>query len=1128
MSIRVALRHLTEYRYDRPVNLLPHVVRLRPAPHCRTPILAYSLKVEPRKHFVNWQQDPYGNYLARLAFPEPAKRLKVEVDLVAELTALNPFDFFVDEAAERFPFEYEPALTRELAPYRECGPGGPLLEELVAVLRRSGVRTIDFLVDLNREVHRRIRYIIRMESGVQACEETLARGSGSCRDSAWLLVEVLRRLGLAARFASGYLVQLKADLRPASGPTGPEADFSDLHAWTEVFLPGAGWIGLDPTSGLLAGEGHLPLACAADPVTAAPITGTFLFSRRPGEDPLAPCGEELDFQMSVARIHETPRSSRPYRDEEWRAIEALGERVDEELLAGDVRLTFGGEPTFIAATDRDAPEWNIAALGDEKLRKGEALLLRLRDRLAPGGLLHHGQGKWYPGESLPRWALSCYFRRDGAPIWREPLLSAEGIPPTGADVGLARRFILSLAGRLHVAEEHAVPGHEDAWYYLWRERRLPANVDPLHSNLEDPEERRRLAHVFEQGLDAEVGYALPLRRQVVAGGKEWRGGRWFLRRERMYLLPGDSPMGYRLPLDSLPWEEEGERISAIERDPLTARSWGPLPPPTAMGAPPLHQPRAPALASVNGRGGPGGQSKPDDAPAGLTRTALCVEPRHGRLFVFLPPLETAEDYIELVRQVEETAGELGCQVAIEGYPPPFDPRLNHLQITPDPGVLEVNIHPAHSWKELVGITTTLYREARATDLTTEKYLVDGRPAGTGGGSHVILGGPTPADSPFLRRPDLLRSLVAFWLNHPSLSYLFNGLFLGPTSQSPRIDEARGDSLYEIELAFRQLPEDLSRWTPPWLVDRLFRHLLIDASGNTHRTEFSIDKLYSPDGPGGRRGLVELRCFEMPPHERMALALGLLVRGLLAWFWKAPYRRQLVHFGADLHDRYLLPHFLEQDFQEVIEELRLAGYPFEEGWFAPHREFRFPLIGAIACRGIRLELRPALEPWLALGEESAQGGQVRYVDSSLERLQVKVQGLTDDRFVVACNGRRVPLAPTGTTGEFVAGVRFRAWQPPSCLHPTIPAHSPLVFDLIDGWRERAIGGCTYHVSHPGGRSFDAMPINSAEAEGRWRARFWPFGHTPGTVEPPPPEPLREFPLTLDLRQPAPSRGEAGRQ
>ncbi len=1104
MGIRVALRHVTEYTYDRPVNLFPHVVRLRPAPHSRTPIRAYSLKVDPSPHFLNWQQDPYSNYHARLVFPKPATEFRVTIDLVAEMTPINPFDFFVEESAETFPFSYDEVSARELIPYLETIPAGPRLQALVDAHRKSDIRTVDYIVELNQAVQKQVKYVIRMEPGVQKPEETLELGSGSCRDSAWLLVQVCRHLGLAARFASGYLIQLVADEKPLDGPAGPTADFTDLHAWTEVYIPGAGWVGVDPTSGLMTAEGHIPLACTADPQSASPITGSFGWI---GEEKVQ---EKFRFEMSVTRIDEAPRVTKPYSEEQWAAIDALGRGVDSELREWDVRLTMGGEPTFVSVDDRDGDEWNTAALGPTKRLRGAELLRRLRDRFAPGGLLHFGQGKWYPGESLPRWAFACFWRRDGEPVWTDPDLVGDEQIAYGFTPGDASNFAVTLAEILGVDPKFAIPGFEDAWYYMWKERRLPTNVNPLDNKLDNPEDRARLAKVFEQGLGSTIGYALPLRRDHSGQTPKWVSGPWFFRPETLFLTPGDSPMGLRLPLDSLAWESQQSRQFMDERDPFAPR--GPLPPRMQT------SPRKP-VPSVNGR--PFHGDTPVSFDSSVVRTALCIEPRDGKMYVFLPPMRFLEDYLDLVSAVEAAAAETKIPVLVEGYRPPQDFRLNHFSVTPDPGVIEVNIHPAATWEECVDLTHTVYEEARKTRLSTEKFMLDGRHTGTGGGNHVVLGGATPADSPFLRRPDLLASLVGFWNNHPSLSYLFSGMFVGPTSQHPRIDEARNDTLYEFALATTQLPET-GRTPPAWLTDRLFRNLLVDVTGNTHRTEFCIDKMFSPDSSSGRLGLVELRSFEMPPHARMSCVQQLFLRSAVAKFWKQPYRRKLVRWGTELHDRFMLGHYVWQDFLDVLDEFKQSGVAFDPQWFVPHYEFRFPILGEVTQRGVHLEVRQAIEPWHVLGEEATAGGTARYVDSSLERVEVKVQGLTDPRHVVTCNGRRVPLQPTGTHGEYVAGVRYRAWQPPSCLQPTIGVHSPLVFDILDTWNDRSIGGCVYHVSHPGGRANETFPVNSLAAESRRLARFSTVGHTAGPVSVPPVEQNPEFPYTLDLRQPEPTR------
>jgi uncharacterized protein (DUF2126 family)/transglutaminase-like putative cysteine protease len=1102
MSIHVALRHLTRYRYDRPVMLGPQVVRLRPAPHARTPVLSYTMRVTPERHFINWQQDPQSNYLARLVFPEPVRELRVDVDLVAALSVINPFDFFLEPSAEQIPFTYEDWQLRELAPYLQRGPATPRFRRYLESIPREPRASVDFLVELNGQLSRDVRYLIRHEPGVQTPEETLERASGSCRDSGWLLVQLLRHLGLAARFVSGYLIQLVADVKSLDGPSGPEADFTDLHAWCEVYLPGAGWIGLDPTSGLFAGEGHIPLACTPEPASAAAVTGT-----------TGPCELSFEHRMSVERVWEAPRVTKPYSEAQWAEIEALGAHIDADLAAHDVRLTMGGEPTFVSLDDRDAAEWNSDALGPTKRALGAGLLDRLKAHYAPGGLLHYGQGKWYPGEPLPRWSLSCFWRRDGEALWEDPRLFADERAGGDADALLAQRFLEAVAETLGLDPAQVFPAYEDVWYYLWRERRLPSNVDPFDARLEDPLERERLRRVFGQQLDAVAGHVLPIAR-TEQGPARWASGRWFLRDERCYLVPGDSPLGLRLPLDSLPWAAPTDTPRLVTPDPFDARA--PLAPRRTI----VHQlpgRRAPDTAPSSAARAP----QPFESAASIVRTALCTEARNGVLYLFMPPVGALEDYAELVAAVESVAARLAAPVVVEGYEPPRDPRLETIRITPDPGVLEVNVQPARSWAEAVEHTTFLYDTARASRLSTEKFMLDGRHTGTGGGNHVVLGGPTPADSPFLRRPDLLQSLIGYWHNHPSLSFLFSGLFIGPTSQHPRIDEARNDSVYEIEIAFRALEEATARpdaTVAPWLVDRALRNLLIDASGNTHRSEFCIDKLYSPDTAGGRQGLVELRAFEMPPHARMSLAQQLLLRALVARFWQKPYRpRQLVRWGTALHDRFMLPWFVWQDFEDVLEELNAFGYPMRAEWFAPHEEFRFPRLGEFTVRGVRVELRAALEPWHVMGEQGAPGGTVRYVDSSLERMQLRATGWIDERYALTCNGRRVPLTPTGNVGEAVAGVRYRAWAPASALHPTIGVQAPLVFDLVDGWMNRSLGGARYHVAHPGGRNFETFPVNANEAESRRLARFSRIGHTPGPMvvaeEPRNPN----FPLTLDLRR-----------
>ncbi len=1099
MSIHAALTHRTSYRYDRPIALGPQTIRLRPAPHARTKVLAYSLTVAPKPHFLNWQQDPQGNFLARVVFPERVTHFDVTVDLVADMATINPFDFFLEPDAETFPFTYDPVLEEELAPFRKIAEAGPHLAALIGAVPRAEMRTIDLLVALNRMVMERVSYIVRLEPGVWTPEETLAAGKGSCRDSAWLLVQLMRHLGLAARFVSGYLIQLVADQQPLDGPAGPTSDFTDLHAWAEVYLPGAGWIGLDATSGLMAGEGHIPLAASPEPQSAAAISG------------MAEKAEvTFDFAMEVRRISETPRVTKPYTEAQWQAILAAGAQVDVALAAGGVRLTMGGEPTFVAAGDFEAAEWNTDALGPTKRGFAGTLLRRLAPLWAPGAALHYGMGKQYPGEPLPRWALSAHWRTDGDAVWRDPALLANPDADTGtAGPAEAAAFVAALAARLRVDPAMALPAHEDVHYYMWKEQRLPANVVAEDSRLRDPLERARLARLFGQGLAPPVGTVLPLRRAVERGARRWQTGQWHFRDGVLFLLPGDSPIGLRLPLDGLPWADPDNIEHPVARDPFDA----------AEGLPSQAVLRG---ERADGAGTPvAPQEAPESDAAELVRTALAVEARGGLLHVFFPPLFAAVDWLDLVAVIEATAEETGQKLVLEGYLPPADPGLQHFSVTPDPGVIEVNVHPAANWVEHVTRTEALYEEARQIGMAAEKFMLDGRHVGTGGGNHVVMGGTTPAESPFLRRPDLLKSLLGFFHNHPSLSFLFAGQFIGPTSQHPRIDEARDDATNELEIAFAQISPQQEM--PPWLTDRIFRNILTDMTGNAHRTEFCIDKMYDPAGPGGRRGLVEFRAFEMPPHARMSAAQMLLMRAAVAGFWQTPYERRLVRWGTRLHDDFLLPHWCTQDFHEALAELSGLGVALDPEWFAPHLEFRFPKIGGIAVRGMEVELRQALEPWHVLGEDQSAGGTVRYVDSSAERVQAMVSGWVDERYTLACNGVAVPLTPTDRVGEYVAGVRFKAWAPANALHPTIKAETPLVFDVFDRWSGRSLGGMTHHVSHPGGRSYDTFPVNANEAEARRRSRFFPIGHTPGAMPVPPLAVGRVHPRTLDLRRFAGSKG-----
>ena len=1091
--MRLFLQHQSRYRYPEPASLGPHLLRLRPAQHAKARIESYGLTVEQPSH-VRWQQDPSGNHIARITFPEGARvdRFDVLIELAVDIRPVNPFDFFIDDRAEAFPFVYPPETERDIKPYLDdTDPSyacGPLFDAFLASLPR-GDRTVPFIVALNHAVNAHIRYVIREESGIWTPEETLAAGRGSCRDSAVLLIAVLRKLGLAARFVSGYLIQLTDEGMIPDAPRGVGRDVVDLHAWAEVYLPGGGWVGLDATSGLLCGEGHIPLACTAHPPYAAPIDGT-------SDVPAA----EVSFSMTVGRLGHEIRPTTPYEEPVWHELTSAGERADARLTAAGVTLTMGGEPTFNAREHPELPEWNTEALGKDKWVKGLALALELRKRLLPGAVVLHRAGKHYPGESLPRWALDLCGRTDGTPVWTDLPSDVGGqvgghVGGAGPSLGDVRRVADALAARLGLGS-YLQPAFEDPWRFIQDEANLPVGVDPLKADLDDSEDRRRLARVLGRGLGREAGFVLPLAR----AGDTWISERWAFRRGHVFLVPGDSPIGLRLPLKSI---GEGVLLKVLEEEAV---------PPDPRRTPPEEdEPKQKSVAVP--------AAAPVVAPPPVpVRTALSIEVRDGTLFVFIPPLASADEFFLLVAAVDAVRRDLHIDVLLEGYPPPSSPGLRRMSVTPDPGVLEVNVFPTRNTPEYVALLETVFDAALHAGLHAEKYMVDGRMAGSGGGNHLTVGGPTPLQSPFLRRPDLLASLITFVQHHPSLSYMFTGLFVGPTSQAPRLDEARHDSLYEAEIALRKAfnaPHEAAP-PPPWLADMLFRHILVDVSGNTHRAEICIDKLFAPEGPSGRQGLVELRAFEMPPHVRMAAAQMILLRSLLAAFTVEPYDRPLARYGQTLHDRFLLPHWMWRDFEDVLAFLAARGLPLPADGYRPFIDLRCPLVGNLDAGDVRLEVRNAIEPWHVLGEELGTSGTARYVDSSMERIEIQADGVVAGRHRVLVNGRSLPLVPTGKAGQHVGGVRFRAWAPPHSMHAHLGIHHPLRIDVLDTWARRSLAACGYHVWHPEGRGFDAPPLTRFEAVARRAQRFTVEAPLPWPVAPLPAAAHPDQPYTLDLR------------
>ncbi len=1067
------------------------------------------MKIAPKDHFVNWQQDPFGNYLARIVVNDKTREFKVEVEVIAEMTVINPFDFFMEEYANTYPFTYTPQETKELSPYFEITENGPFLKAwLKEIAHLKDMNTVDFLVAVNSALYQKLDYTVRMEPGVFTCEETLSNKLGSCRDSGWLLVQTLRHMGLAARFVSGYLVQLKSDQKAIDGPSGPEKDFTDLHAWCEVYIPGAGWIGLDPTSGLFAGEGHIPLCCTPDPVSAAPITGA-----------LDACEVDFFHSNEVIRIHEDPRVTKPYSDAQWAGVMGLGEHVDKVLEAGDVRLTMGGEPTFVSIDDMESAQWNTAADGQQKRELSNQLIKKLSDQFGQGGLLHYGQGKWYPGEPTPRWQIALYWRKDGQPLWKDSSLLADTSKNYGYTIRDAEKFLASVSKKLGVDAANISSAYEDVFYYLWTEQKIPSNIDPLNINLKDALERKELMDQLNRGLDEPKGFVLPLQWAYPKNG--WISCAWEFKSGRLMLIPGNSQLGYRLPLDSLPYMSEVKKSKQYERslfadtDPLedfhekVEKRLGEEPDfsiPDELVNPVIIRHKKSEEEEEKRKHLPFKEKEEEEDTykpkyeVFTIYTCLSTEIRDGKLYLFLPPVDLLEHYLDILAAIELTAKELDIKVVIEGYSLPKDNRIEKLMVTPDPGVIEVNVHPAKNWNEVVHNYDLLFEAALESRLGSEKFMQDGKHTGTGGGNHITLGGSTPSDSPLLRRPDLLRSMLAFWQHHPGLSYLFSTSFIGPTSQAPRVDEGRQEILYELEIAFSQVPDPGQGHVPFWMVDRIFRNLLIDLTGNTHRAEFCIDKLYSPDSSSGRLGILELRGFDMPPNKQMCLVQLLLIRTLVAWFWEKPYKGKLVRWGTELHDKFLTHHFVREDLKDVVEQLNADGYPFDIEWLEPFFEFRFPHVGRVTFKDVELTLRSGIEPWNVLGEEMSSAGTARFVDSSVERIEVKAKGLTGDRYIILCNQMRIPMKSTGVHGEYVASIRYRAWQPPSALHPNMGVDTPLVFDIFDTWTGKSVSGCTYHVFHPGGRAYDTFPINSNEAEGRRVSRFYDENQTQSVFTP----------------------------
>ncbi len=1093
MSTRIAITHRIEQSFDQPIRLSTHWLRLRPAPGTRARITAYSLELQAEPHFINWLRDPFENHLARLDLPEPIARLGMTVEVHAELEPVNPFDFLVEPDAARHPFSYPAQLRKELSPYLDSSGATPRMRAWFETLDRAPTSTVERLDALNQRLHEAYSIAEAGRPGPVDVEALLARKSGSCWELASLLTLSLRQLGLAARFTCGYHVSL-AD-------TPEAADRVSLHAWSEAFIPGAGWLGLDPSAGLFIDETYVPLACAPDPTRVLPVVGSH-----------ETCQETRVESLHVRRL--TPVTPDwPYSETQWADIHALGRGVEHDLKEHGCSLRTGVGLSLVATEQGDA-EWSTVPQGLSKRLVAERLLARLQQRLAPGGAPQLGQGEWYAGEGLPRWRLACFFRVDGQSIWRNPERVGWGGARSALVLSDVRDFAEALARALGTPPSRVTAAHEDPLHELSRGSLPPPEA--VTAELDDPRRRRDLAERLSLPCGDPVGYVLPLAWDHAAG--RFVSGEWIFRRGRLHLGPGDSPLGYRLPLDSLIEDEQAALEALAERCPFEER--GALGDFHAAARARLHATQIPAAHS---------EARPP-------RTAVCVEAREGQLYAFLPPLSHAEHYLDLVAAVEVAAEATGHRVILEGYDPPEDHRLGRFVLEPDAGVLRVDLPEIKGWEAQLDALHIVYEEALGVGLRAERVYPDGSTAPSGGGGRLSLGGERPDGSPFLRRPDLLRGLIAYFQRHPSLSYFFAGRMIGPSGAAPRPDEGRDEALYELSIALSRLPRGES--CAIWCADRVLRHLLADPAGQIKRAEIRMDRLYAPERASRRLGRILIHSFELGPHARIAALQTLLVHGLIGRFARVSDSGELERWGPALHDRFMLPEILWEDLRSVVQDLNAVGYPFQLEWFDPVMTLRFPVLGSVPIGGITLMLQAALEPWPLLAEEVSGNGVARFIDAANERVQTKLSGLAPGRYVLACNGKTVPLQSTGRHGEYVAGVRFKVANPPATLHPTIPPVEALVFDLIDTWTGRAIGGCTYLPPRPPVRGPVGSPVAPAmspragdEFEPPRLAQlplpslaalphtggFLHSGSGVGPMQVPPPHTDPHYPFLLDLAQ-----------
>ncbi|GAA4454949.1 transglutaminase family protein [Novipirellula rosea] len=1126
MSMRVALSHHLSFVFHRQLNPTTLWLRLRPAPHTAAEIEAYSMKVHAEPVWLTWARDPFENHLGRLDLPEPFSRVGFDVEFIADLVPFNPFSFFVEPFANDYPFEYPEQLRKELIPYLHQEPCGDAFTGWLAGLDRTPRYLVEYLTLLNNEVHDRLK--VYPSSGVKPnpLDTVIENGGGSPQDLAWVLTQSLRSLGLAARFTSGYLITLATD-SDGNVSDDDSADVARIHAWSEVFIPGAGWIGLDPSLGIFTAEHHVPLASAPDRFRTLPLVGI-------KEQWVESSRDEVKLRRLKPRA-----PSKLLSETHWRDIVATGRFVDETLSKQQLALCSSAEVNFIY--DSSAPSSESAATTATSTpidrEVAEQLLERLKAKWAAGGAVHIGQGEHYRGESSARWRMTCCYRTDGHPLWCNEERSAS-CRHGAQDVTVkdAHQFACTLANGLAVNADFVIAAHEDRLYQLWSDS-SQLNMLPDSDELKDPLRRQRLAERLSAPQSAPTGYVLPLRWDPIRN--RWSSGKWEFRRAGLFLLPGDFAMGFRLPLGSLSKlatepDDIATEPSQFEEKALLPQIYGEASARQTVISPLQDAPEV-VDSGKNGR-----------AP----RTALCVEARDNAIHVFLPPIHFVEHYVELIAVIQATAQQLQLPVVLEGYDPPQDQRLKRFVIEPDRNRVRLVLPAASSWQQQCELYETAYAEAKAVGLVPESGLSEDnddvvhlaeldeeKVQRASSNTALTLGGPTPSSSPFLNHPQLLRSLISYWQNHPCLSYLFSGTQIGPSGNAPRPDEGRDDALYELGIALERFPVTDSPHL--WLPDRLLRHLLADASGNMHRAEIRVDTLYAPERQSRRLGQILLQSFTMAPISTLASLQALLVRALIAHFKRRPYAEPLVRWESQLHDRFMLPQVLWDDFNSVIRDLNESGFPLQQEWFQSIFELNFPRLGRVQIGDITLELRRAHEPWPLLAEEVTGAGIARFIDVANERLQVRLSGVIPDRYVLACNRESVPLKRGSTEGEYVAGVRYKVTQPPSTLHPTIAPVTALVFDLIDTWTSKSIGGCTYYPAAPqtwtdeagatpekvelAGREPTVPPLPAAPAPIRVSGRFEGTGSGDNAIGTPTQRLDRRFPYLLDLTKVAVENG-----